>query len=85
MGKTYLITYVREEKPPTLKQYLIRKAISEGAKKSKKVKGTVNYKGRLMPRSAKLIGDEVKGKTAEQIAKEHPEWVKEWEEKWKEK
>jgi len=75
------ISYIRVKKPPTLKQFLIRKAVGEAAKTTEDKAGTATYKGRLVPKSAKLIGEAVKGKNSQKIAKEHPEWVREYQEK----
>ncbi len=76
------IIYFREKKPPTLKQFVIRKAIGESASKTKNVKGKDVISGHPAPKSAKIISENVRGKTAEDLIKEHPEWVEEYKKKY---
>jgi len=73
------IEYYRAVKPPTLKQFLLRKAVSEISKEIKGTVGVLTEQGRLMPNSAKAFKDKLAGLTAERIAELHPEWAKEYE------
>ncbi len=75
------IHYFKQVRNPSLKQYLIRRAIKEAGIKTKNMKGiTVNPEtGRPMPQSALSISQEVKGFTAEKLLVLHPEWKEEYE------
>ena len=78
--KVQIITYARQVKPPTLDQFLYRRAVRETMKAIKgKVGVTVNPgTGIPIPESALAAKEALKGLTAEKIAKEHPEWVDEY-------
>ena len=74
------IEYWRQVRPPTLKQYLYRRAVRE---KMSEVKGktgvTVNPDtGLPIPESALAAGVALKGLTTEKILTEHPEWEEEY-------
>lgn len=75
------IHYFKQVRNPSLKQYVIRRAIKEAGIKTKNMKGiTVNPEtGGLMPQSALSISREVKGFTAEKLLELHPEWKEEYE------
>jgi hypothetical protein len=70
--KLEMILYLKEKKPVSLKQCLIRKKVAEVIKQH----SGEDINGEL-PKSAKIVADNVKGWDAEKIAKEHPEWVEE--------
>ncbi len=78
------IEYYRQVRPPTLAQYLYRRAVRENMAKIKgKVGVTVNPEtGRPIPESALAARDALKGLTTEAITAEHPEWVEEYNEKY---
>lgn len=75
------IEYFRQVKPPTLKQYLYRRAVREKMAEIKgKVGITVNPDtGVPIPESALAAKEALKGLTAEQILAEHPEWEEDYE------
>ena len=75
------IKYYRQVRPPTLKQYLYRRAVQEKMAEIKgKVGVTVNPDtGVLIPESALAAREALKGLTAEQILAEHPEWKEDYE------
>ena len=70
------IEYYRQRRPPTLKQYLYRRAVQEKMAEIKgKIGVTVNPDtGIPIPVSALAAREALKGLTAEQILAEHPEW-----------
>ena len=75
------IEYYRQVKPPTLKQYLYRRAVRE---KMATIKGktgvTINPDtGLPIPESALAAKQALKGLTIEEILREHPEWEEEYE------
>lgn len=82
------VSYVRVVQPPSLKQFLVNKALKEKSNEARGVKGTTrNEKGLLVPKSSVII-EGMKGITADEILQEHPEWkedypkfVAEWREK----
>lgn len=78
------IEYYRQVRPPTLKQYLYRKAVIETMKAIKgKVGVAINpITGIPIPESALAAKESLKGLTAEKIAKEHPLWAEEYYEKY---
>ena len=78
--KLQKIEYYRQVKPPTLDQFLYRRAVKETMKAIKgKVGVTVNPgTGTPIPESALAAKEALKGLTAEKIAKEHPGWVDEY-------
>ena len=74
------ITYYRQIKPPTLKQFLFRRAVKE---KMALIKGqtgvTANPEtGRPIPVSALAAREALKGLTAVQLLQEHPEWAEDY-------
>ena len=75
------IEYYRQRKPPTLAQYLYRRAVKERMAEIKgKVGVTVNPDTqRLIPVSALAAREALKGLTIEQILAEHPEWKEDYE------
>lgn len=75
------IRYLRVVRPPTLAQYLYRRAVKE---KMAKIKGQVGVTvnpgtGAAIPVSALAAREALKGLTAEQILAEHPEWEEDYE------
>ena len=78
--KLQKIEYYRQVKPPTLDQFLYRRAVRETMKAIKgKVGVTVNPgTGIPIPESALAAKEALKGLTAEKIAKEHQGWVDEY-------
>jgi len=70
------IEYYRQVKPPTLKQWVFRRAVQERMATVKGQTGvTVNPEnGRPIPVSALAAKQVLKGLTAEQLLAEHPEW-----------
>jgi len=78
--KLQKIEYYRQVKPPTLNQFLYRRAVKEAMAKVKgKVGVTVNPQTMLpIPESALAARDGLKGLTTEKILAEHPEWKEEY-------
>lgn len=78
------VTYIRKERPPTLKQYLVRKAVALAASQAKgKIGVGKTTVGVPIPNSAVAIKEALPNLSdTDAIAREHPEWVKEWEEKY---
>lgn len=79
--KVQEIKYYRQVKPPTLRQYLYRRAVRE---KMSEIKGktgvTVNPgTGLPVPESALAAREALKGLTAEQILAENPSWKEDYE------
>ncbi|MBA7539374.1 hypothetical protein ES705_31653 [subsurface metagenome] len=75
------IRYLRVVKPPTLKQYLYRRAVKE---KMAEIRGKVGVTlnpdtGLPIPESALAAREALKGLTTEQILAEHPEWKEDYE------
>ena len=75
------ITYYRQVKPPSLAQYLYRRAVKE---RMAQIRGKVGVivnpdTGIPVPESALAAREALKGLTAEQILAEHPEWEEEYE------
>ena len=75
------IKYYRQVRPPTLKQYLYRRAVQEKMAEIKgKVGVTVNPDtGLPIPESALAAREALKGLTAEEILTQHPEWKEDYE------
>lgn len=75
------IKYYRQVRPPTLKQYLYRRAVQEKMAEVKgKVGVTVNPDtGLPIPVSALVAKEALKGLTAEQILAQHPDWKEDYE------
>ena len=79
--KLQQITYYRQVRPPTLAQYLYRRAVKE---KMAEIKGktgvTINPDtGVPIPESALAAGKALKGLTTEKILAEHPNWKEDYE------
>ena len=76
------ITYYRQVRPPTLKQFLHRRAVQEKMAGIKgKVGVTINPgSGLPIPESALAAKEALKGLTAEQILAENPSWKEDYEE-----
>lgn len=79
--KVQKIEYYRQVKPPTLKQYVYRRAVKE---KMAEIKGQVGVttnpeSGVLIPVSALAAREALKGLTAEEILRGHPEWREDYE------
>ncbi|GAI26144.1 unnamed protein product [marine sediment metagenome] len=79
--KLVKVEYYRQVKPPTLDQFLYRRAVHEAMAKIKgKVGVTVNPEtGIPIPESALAAREALKGLTAEKILAEHPEWKEDYE------
>ena len=79
--KLQKIEYYRQVRPPTLAQYLYRRAVREKMAEIKgKVGVTVNpTTGNPVPESALAAREALKGLTAEQILAEHPSWKEDYE------
>ncbi len=79
--KLQKIEYYRVPKKPTLKQYLLRRAVREAMAKIKgKVGVTVNPDtGTPIPESALAAKQALKGLTAEKILAENPSWGEDYE------
>lgn len=75
------IKYYRQVRPPTLKQYLYRRAVQEKMAEIKgKVGVTVNPDtGIPIPVSALAAKEALKGLTTEEILAQHPEWKEDYE------
>ncbi len=76
------IEYYRQVRPPTLAQYVYRRAVKEAMAEVKGKVGVVINPGTGLPvpESALAARDALKGLTAEQILTEHPEWKEDYEE-----
>ena len=82
MTELQQVTYFREKKPPSLAQFLVRKATALASEAARGQTGTVTAPdGRLMPRSAMAMKDALPDRRPETLAALHPEWVKEYEKK----
>lgn len=71
------ITYFRQKKPPTLMQYIRRRATKEAAAEAKGETGTVIVDGRPVPRSSVIMQEKLKVDTHE-LAAQHPDWVEDY-------
>ncbi|HUV51890.1 MAG TPA: hypothetical protein VMW64_02295 [Dehalococcoidia bacterium] len=79
--KLVKVEYYRQVKPPTLKQYLYRRAVKEAMTEVKgKVGVTVNPDtGLPIPESAMAAREMLKGLTTEKILVENPSWKEDYE------
>ena len=83
MAKEFLlqkVTYWRRVRPPSVGQYLVRRMVREVMTAGKDITG-VGFdadSGRPIPISAQAAKMRLKGLTADDIAREHPEWVEEY-------
>jgi len=79
--KLVKVEYYRQVKPPTLDQFLYRKAVRETMKAIKgKVGVTVSPDtGLPIPESALAAREALKGLTTEQILAEYPNWKEDYE------
>jgi len=75
------IEYYRQVKPPTLGQYVYRRAVRELMAEIKGQTGvTINPEtGRPVPVSAIAAQEVLRGLSAEQLLQEHPEWREDYE------
>jgi len=78
--KLVKVEYYRQVKPPTLKQFLYRRAVKEAMSQVKgKIGVTLNPDtGLPIPESALAAREALKGLTTEQILAEHPQWQKDY-------
>jgi len=78
--KVVKVEYYRVIKPPTLKQWVYRRAVRQAMAAIRDQKGVTldPETGRPIPVSALAAKEALKGLTAEQIMEEHPEWVEEY-------
>lgn len=78
--KLVKVEYYRQVKPPTLKQYLYRRAVQEAMAEIKgKVGVTLNpATGIPIPESALAAREALKGLTTEKILELHPEWKEDY-------
>lgn len=76
------VEYWRRVRPPTLGQYLVRRMVRQVMTAGKDITGVGidADSGRPTPMSAQAAKMRLKGLTAEDIAREHPEWVEEYNE-----
>lgn len=76
------VEYWRQVRPPTLNQYLYRRAVKEVMAEVKgKVGVTVNPEtGIPIPESALAAQSALKGLTGDKVLKEHPEWADDYKE-----
>lgn len=74
------IEYYRQVRPPTLKQYLYRRAVKEAMTDIKGQDGvTINPEtNHPIPKSALAARDALKGLTTEKILEKHPEWKEDY-------
>jgi len=74
------VEYYRQVRPPTLKQFLYRRAVKETMAEIKgKVGVTVNPEtGIPIPESALAAQEALKGLTSAKILEDHPEWEEEY-------
>ena len=74
------ITYFRIVKPPSLKQYLQRRAVAEAMKQVKGEKGVGidPETQRMSPLSAIKAKELLKGTKAEDLMRLHPDWVEDY-------
>ena len=79
--KLVKVEYWRQVRPPTLAQFLYRRAVKEAMGKVKgKVGVTVNPDtGLPIPESALAAKQALKGLTIEKILEQHPEWKEDYE------
>jgi len=79
--KVQRIEYYRQVKPPTLAQYVYRRGVKAAMAKVKGNTGVTKHPdtGNPVPESALAARDALKGVTAEQLLKEHPEWRDDYE------
>ena len=79
--KMVKVEYYRQVKPPTLKQYLYRRAVKEAMSAIKGKTGiTINPgTGLPVPESALAAREALKGLTTEQILAENPSWKEDYE------
>ena len=80
IGELQQITYFRQVKPPTLKQYLHRRFVKETmqAVQGEKGIGMDPDSNRQMPISAIKAREMLKGQTADDLIVLHPEWVEDY-------
>lgn len=78
------VHYFREVKPPTLKQFVFRRAVQEAMSNIKNVDGiALNPEtGHPVPASALAAKQALKGLTSDKILRMHPEWENDFKEKY---
>ena len=74
------ITYLRQVKPPSLNQFIWRKALKAAASQTVGMEGTeINPStGNLNPSAAVKIKNKLAVVTVSPLINEHPEWVQEY-------
>lgn len=74
------IEYYRQVKPPTLAQYVYRRAVKEAMGNIKGNTGVTNSpdSGRPIPESALAAKKALEGLTAKKILEIHPEWKEDY-------
>lgn len=79
--KVQKIEYYRQVRPPTLAQYVYRRGVKEAMAAVKGNTGVTTHPGtgNPVPKSALAARDALKGLTAAQLLKEHPEWKEDYE------
>ena len=79
--KLVKVEYYRQIKPPTLAQYVYRRAVQQEMAKIKgKIGVSLNPESGLpIPVSALAAKEALKGLTAEQILAQHPSWKEDYE------
>ena len=79
--KLVKVEYYRQVKPPTLAQFLYRRAVKKAMSEIKgKVGVTISPDtGRPIPESALAAKEALKGLTMEKILEEHPDWKEDYE------
>jgi hypothetical protein len=73
------IKYYKQIKPPSLKQFLFRRAVKEKMSLIKGQTGVIIENGRPIPVSALAAREALKGLSADKILQEHPEWREDYE------
>jgi hypothetical protein len=79
--KLQKIEYYRPIRLPTLSQYVYRRGVKEAMSAVKGNTGVTTHPGtgRPVPKSALAAREVLKGLSAEQLLKEHPEWREDYE------
>jgi hypothetical protein len=79
--KLQKIEYYRQVRPPSLKQFLYRRAVQEAMATVKGKDGVIlnPASGNPVPFSALAAKELLKGLTMEKILEKHPEWKEDYE------
>jgi len=72
------VTYVRQVRPPTLRQYLVQRKVESLKEQLRGQTGTERQGGQLLPRVAARFRKAMRGFTSDRIADLHPEWVEDY-------